>query len=297
MDIHQLRTFLAVLEHASFSGAAEAIHLTQSTVSFHIKSLETEVGTRLIDRRRGKARPTAAGRTLQEYAGKIVSLRGEAMARMQSEQRGEVGTVTVSASTIPGEYLLPPFLASFNRLHPKVQIDLRISDSQQALQELLGEKCDVALLGSRPPAARVTSEPFAPDDLILVAPAPNPFTPWPRVTHAELMHVPLILRETGSGTQRATLEFFRKAHLDPGRFTHALRVGSTQAARQSVIAGAGMTFISRCAVETDLRAGVLTRIACPRTPIRRHIFLARLKNATLSLPARALIDFLRSHIR
>jgi len=107
MDVGQLRTFLAVLEHGSFSHAAEALRIGQSTASFHIKALETSVGTRLLDRRGGRVRPTATGAVLRRYALRIVSLRDEALARLRAEESGEAGRLTIAASTIPGEYLLP----------------------------------------------------------------------------------------------------------------------------------------------------------------------------------------------
>src|SRR5262245_11822840 len=113
MDIDQLRTFLAVLDHGSFSHAAEARGIGQSTVSFHVKALETSVGAKLLDRRGGQVRPTATGNVLRRYALRIVSLRDEALARLRAEESGQVGRLTIAASTIPAEHLLPPVLAEF----------------------------------------------------------------------------------------------------------------------------------------------------------------------------------------
>ena len=103
MEIDQLRTFLSVLDHGGFSRAAEALRVGQSTVSFHVKALETAVGARLLDRRRGRVRATPAGRLLARYALKLVALRDEALARLRDEEAGERGRVRVAASTIPAE--------------------------------------------------------------------------------------------------------------------------------------------------------------------------------------------------
>src|SRR5438128_1730390 len=103
MEIDQLCTFLAVLEHGNFSRAAESLRLGQSTVSFHIKALESAVGARLIDRGGRGVRPTAAGRLLRRYATRLVALRDEALARLRTEEKGESGHLVIAASTIPAE--------------------------------------------------------------------------------------------------------------------------------------------------------------------------------------------------
>src|SRR5438552_2422241 len=127
MDLDQLRTFLAVLEHGNFSRAAQALRLTQSTVSFHVKALETELGARLVDRVGGRPssgstaiRPTAAGRVLRRYAGRLLALRDEAVARVAGEEHAHAGRVQIAASTIPAEYVLPGRLRDFQRGHPNV---------------------------------------------------------------------------------------------------------------------------------------------------------------------------------
>src|SRR5262245_48995833 len=100
MEIDQLRTFVAVLEHASFSRAGKALRIGQSTVSFHVKALESAVGARLCDRRGTRVRATGAGRVLRRYATRILALRAEAIEHLRGEERGEKGEVRVAASSV-----------------------------------------------------------------------------------------------------------------------------------------------------------------------------------------------------
>ena len=101
MEFDQLRTMLAVLEHGSFTRAAEALGLSQSTVSFHIKGLEASLGQRLLDRGRDGVQPTAQGDILRRYAERIVGLRAEALGRMKAEAEGQLGHVLLRGTRDP----------------------------------------------------------------------------------------------------------------------------------------------------------------------------------------------------
>src|SRR5262245_46080746 len=239
MEFDQLRTFLAVLEHKSFVRAGQALHLGQSTVSFHIKSLEQRVGATLLERGRGNVEPTAAGRVLLPYAERIIGLVDEAAARLRAGENGEVGRLVIAASTIPGEYLAPALLAEFRKRHPRIRVEMDVSDSEMATSALLAREADLALVGSKPRDRRLSASIFASDEVVLVGPAPNPFAPKGRLTLKELADVPLILREQGSGTRGAIARIL--PHL--GERAAVLRVGSSEAAKRCVQHGLGLAFV------------------------------------------------------
>ena len=296
MEFDQLRTFLAVLDHGSFSRAAVALHLGQSTVSFHIKALETGVGTRLLDRHGGRVRPTSSGRLLRRYAERILTLREEAMASLRAEETGESGSVVVAASTIPAEFLLPPVLAVLRRARPGVRVTVAVSDSRKAAATLLAQECDLALVGALPPDKRVVSVPFAHDEIVLAGPCPNPFAPDGRLEPEALGRTPLILREEGSGTRDAAAPLLA---FDSGPFARGplVQVGSTEAARRCVLEGLGLTFISRWAVEEDIAAGRVCLVELPGVPVRRELYALYLRSVSLSPAAEALLDALLQHFR
>jgi len=206
MDIDQLRTFLAVLEHGSFSRAAEALRVGQSTISFHIKALETAVGARVLDRHGGQVRPTATGAVLRRYAQRIVSLRDEALAKLRAEESGQAGRLTIAASTIPAEYLLPPVLAEFLAAHPNVAVTVEVSDSRKALVQLLAHECDLALVGARARDKRILYTPFAEDEVVLVGRPEGPPGRRKSVVR-DLGRARIVVREEGSGTRQAVAAF------------------------------------------------------------------------------------------
>ena len=286
MEFDQLRTFLAVLEHGSFVRAGQALHIGQSTVSFHIKSLEQRVDATLLERGRGRVAPTPAGRVLEPYARRIVGLCDEALVRLHAGESGEVGQLTIAASTIPGEYLLPPLLAEFRARHPRIQVEIYVSDSEKATAAVLVRECDLALVGRKPRDRRLVVSLFGSDEIVLVGPQPNPFAPAGKLTLKELRNVPLILREQGSGTRDAIARIL--PHL--GDQVPGLRIGSTEAAKRCVQHGLGLAFLSRQAVASELAAGRFQVVELPGTPVKRSFYVVRQRSVTPSAAAQVFLE-------
>ncbi len=288
MDLDRLRTFQAVVDKRSFSRAASSLGCTQSTVSFHIRALEDELGVTLLDRKRGQVRATAAGKLLLPYATRMATLASEARARLRQEENGEVGRIRLATSTVPGEYLLPPILARFRTEHPGVSFTVDISDTRRALAALLAGDCDVALVGARLPDRRLQFQAFADDEIVLVASPHLAEAARRKLSAAELRRAPLLLREEGSGTRLATRAFERSTDAAP-----IIEVGSTEALKRCAIAGLGLAFVSRLAAQDELADGRLVLVAAPGTPVRRRFHAARLSAAPLPTVARSFLSMLR----
>ena len=286
MELDQLRTFLAVIEHAGFTRAAEALGLSQSTVSFQIKALEAAAGTRLLDRGPGGVVPTPAGRVLRHHAERVIEALRAAEAALEAEAEGAHGQITVAASTIPGEYLLPPLLATLRRTHPGVSITIDVGDSGGAIAALLAGRCDLALVGTRPTDRRLATRPFADDEVVLVG---APGAEGVDATDPEVLRtVPLVLRKETSGTRAAVADLLAR-HAPAGA---RVVVGSTEAAKRCAAAGLGLAFVSRHAVADELRGGRLVEVALRGLPVRRRFWLATARRVTPSAAAAALVELL-----
>lgn len=268
----ELETFVAVVEHESFVAAAEALELAPSTVTFHVKALETRLGSRLLDRGGRRVRPTASGRRLLGHARALLAGHDAAIQAVTNAERGDAGEVRVAASSIPADYVLPPVLAAFAAKHPASQVLVSVTDSDGALEALLAERCDLAVVGKRTTNPRLAFAKVADDDIVLVS----------RADRTEALPLPVIGREAGSGTWSAVVSRLPAVARTPG-----LVVGSTEAARRCVLAGLGSTFLSRVAVEEDLASSRLRLVALDGTPIRRALWLARRRGATPSVVAKA----------
>ena len=288
MEFDQLRTLIAVLDHGSFTRAAEALGISQSTVSFHIKALEQDVATKLIDRGREGVHPTSHGKLLRRYADALLALRTEAEATLLAHDRGAVGRVVVAASTIPGEYLLPPALARLRSSHPEVSVVVQVSDSARAIAALNTDECDLALVGTVPQDRRLEVRAFAQDEIVLVGPVPNPYA---LKASDDLTGVPLVLRQEGSGTRDAVAAIVA-AGLGGGKRGATVEVGSSEAAKRCIAAGVGLGFVSKIAIADELERGLLQVISLDGTPVQRRFFIATRRGATLSPAATALLEVL-----
>ena len=280
MNIEQLRAFIAVVEYGTLSRAAEGLQLSQSTVSFRIKGLEESVGTRLLDRGGGEAKATGAGLLLLPYAQRILETAHQAAERIRGEAKEPSGEVCIAASTVPAEYLLPPLLGAFCQRYPAVSLKVRVSDSHGATRALLDGECALAFVGAdERDKRRVIGEPFALDEIVLVG-APGGPTKLPkRLLPQQLGGWSWVRREEGSGTRRAIDALLAEHQLE---LAGSIQLGSSEAVRRCVLAGLGVAFISRAAVERDLAEGTLQRIGFPGTPLRRRFYRLRLRTKSLS---------------
>ena len=218
MDLRQLEIFVKVTELKSFSKAAEALFLTQPTVSEHIRTLEQELGVRLLDRLGRGAESTAAGRLLLSHATRILQLQREALQAMDSFQGRLAGELLVAASTIPGEYVLPPLIGRFKEKFPDIAITLLIGDSRAVVDWVAEGRAEVGVVGARLPHRGVEYRELMPDELVLVVPAGHPWHGKKEVGLEDLRTEPLLLRERGSGTRAALESALAQAGLDLSAF-------------------------------------------------------------------------------
>jgi DNA-binding transcriptional LysR family regulator len=260
MNLDHLKTFQEVVRLGSFSEVAKKLSISQPAVSFQIQKLEHELGMRLIDRTQRAITLTAAGKRLLSFAESIESER-ELLQNDLEQMREEVsGELLIAASTIPGEFLLPPLLAKFKHLHPAVRVQVDISDSLTVINGVRDNAYEVGFCGVAPEGQDLASFKIASDEIVLIVFPDHPFVQRGEVPPADLEGEPLIFRETTSGTQRNLENYLARAGIDPGKFTPNLVLGSTHAVVSAVAAGAGIAFVSNLAIQRSLALGLVRQI-------------------------------------
>jgi DNA-binding transcriptional LysR family regulator len=297
MDLRALEVFCKIIELRSFSRAAEAVLLTQPTVSGHIKALETELGLRLLERAGKTVTPTRAGEILYGYARRILTLREEAQQAINQHKGGLKGHLALGASTIPGAYILPPLAAIFKREHPEVTISLHISGSRDIVRGVIDGTCEVGMVGARFEETRVHYETFAQDELVLAVPAAHPWASRSTVRPSELAGQPFIMRERGSGTRKVMEEALTDHAVNPGSLHVVLEVGGNEAVRQALKAGAGISVISYRAIEDEIRHKMLAALRIHGVKMVRDFFLVTHKSRSRSPLAKAFLCFLEQSAR
>lgn len=295
MDLHRLEIFCKVAELKSFTLAAEALSLSQPTVSEHIRSLEEMAGDTLVDRWGRELRLTPAGQVLHRYAVKLLHLREEALQAL-AVLRGELaGRVVIGASTIPGSYLLPQILGAFKAKHPILQIFLRIANTAAVAEMVLKGEVGLGLVGSRLPEKRLGFTEVYQDELTLAVSPQHSWAVREEVELAELYGQPCIVRERGSGTQMAVKEILAAHGLDFDKLTVAAEMPNTEAVRQCLKAGMGIGILSRLAVAAELKYGDLVAVRLRGVELRRPLYLVQRQGRELPLVYQAFGKFVRQN--
>ncbi len=296
IDLRRLEVFAKVAELGSFSRAAEALYLTQPTISEHVRALEEEVGVQLLDRLGRGAIPTPAGQLLLGYARRILGLTAEARQALEHFQGRMSGTLIVGGSTIPGEYVLPALVGQFKGKYPDIAISLLVGSSRQVSEWVEEGRVEVGVVGAQPASRALESRALMADELVIVVPADHPWARRQSVTLADVRSEPLILRERGSGSREALERALAAAGAQLGDFRIAGEMGSTQAVKQAVRAGVGLSLISKRAVEDECRARLLACVKLADLVVRRSFYLVTHRDRTRSPLAQAFVDFVESQI-
>jgi DNA-binding transcriptional LysR family regulator len=294
VDFRHLESFCRVADLRSFSKAADDLFLTQPTVSGHILSLEQSLGLRLLDRTGREARLTKGGQIFYHYASKILASRREALNALSEFSEGINGDLSLGASTIPGEYLLPKLLGDFKKEHPRLNISLKIADSKEVAQYILQDKVELGMTGARLRHPSLHYDLFEQDEIIIVGRTAPRGHQKQRISFEEMLNEPWVVREEGSGTQMAVEKALKKKNRSLRHLNQTIEMGSTSSVKEAVKAGLGFAFISRRAVEQELGQGLLSSIQLEGIePISRQIYIVLLQGKTFSPMGMKFLQYLK----
>jgi len=296
MDTRQLAAFCAVVERKSFSQAAERLGVTQPAVSLQIRSLEQRLGRQLLDRSGRRVEPTEAGLRLYASAQRLLQLEEQLLEELASDDEGLVaGTLELGASTGPGGSVVPVLLCQFQARYPDVHVRLTVSDTQTIVAQVADRALELGIVGAGRRHRGVIFEPFFRDEVVLAVPASHPFA-GKTVSLEELRTEPLIVMQEGAGVRQVIEDELRKAGTRLRDLDVQLELGLQESVRSAVLAGHGMTFISRLAIEADLATGVIATARVRGLDPVREIFLTRASGRSETRAARAFVAFAREHL-
>jgi DNA-binding transcriptional LysR family regulator len=289
MELRYIEIFCAVVELKSFSKAAQALHLTQPTISVHIKSLEDEFSTKLLDRLGRTILPTQDGEILYRYAKEIVALKENARRAMERVTGTVSGKLAIGASTIPGEYILPQILAKFRKAYPDVFPTLRIGDSSDIYESVLRGEVDLGVIGKAVKDKNIITRKYLGDELVLAAPAAYKASVLQK---DECRRVPLLVREKGSGSRSSLEEQLGRIGLTMDSLNIIAEIGSSQALIQAVKAGMGLAFTSRLSVQDEIERGTLKAVKLKGILVHRNFYVITHRLRFNSLICKSFIEFL-----
>lgn len=292
ISIRQLEVFVATAEYCSFTKAAEELHLTQSTVSMHIRTLEETLQVRLIERgARRKFVLTEEGKQVYFAAGDILA-RVEALQENRTEPDHEL--LRIGTSTVPAQFLLPKLLSGFLQKHAGVRYLLRRGDSEHVIADLKQGEVRIALTGYRSGDRSFIFQEIAKDHLVLITQNNDQFRFLQQQGRKgnDLLSYPLIAREESSGTQHAADEFLRKLHVD--NLNIIARMDNPETIKASVAEGMGVSVISDLAVSAEVKAGKFLAFPFEAEDDARKLFIAWRRDVLLTPMELKFIQYVRS---
>jgi DNA-binding transcriptional LysR family regulator len=284
MNVTLVETFLAVVAARSFRRAGARLGLSQPTVSQHVRRLEAHLGVQLVERRATGALPTPDAERFLPYAETLVAVSRRAVEAVTGRR------VAVGASTNVGAYLLPPYLRAWRDLTPPgPPVDIVIDRNPAVAERLARGEIDVAVMEWRSETPGYRAELWRRERLVVVVSPSHPWAGRGVLPPRALREAPMIGGEAGTGTGR----LLRALLGSPlGDIPIALTLPSTEAVKQAVKAGLGVSIVLASAVVDEVRAGSLCALDLEDVPLAKDIWAVRRNDLPPGAPARRFTELL-----
>lgn len=295
MDLWQLKIFVNVVDHKSFSRAGEKVFLSQPTVSSHIKELEEYFQCRLIDRLSRQAVPTKAGELLYSYAKRLLNTREEAEAAISNFLGQAKGHLIIGGSTIPSGYIIPRHIGAFCKKFPDISISVKSGNTAVITSAVLQGEIEIGIVGAGSDEPDISQEKLIDDEMKLILPVSHAWADRKSVRCKEIFSVPFIAREHGSGTWKSISRSMSEAGYHAEDLNIIARMGNTVSVIQTILNNAGISILSTIAVEDYIKTGQLKAISVDGLELYRSFFLTTHRKRTISPLSAIFLSFLKDH--
>jgi len=294
MNLGYLITYIEVIKRGSFSEVAAKLSISQPAVSLQIQKLERDLGVRLIDRSQKVMTMTEAGKRLLIFARSIEKEWGRLQLDLDRLREEVTGELIIAASSIPGNFLLPPILAEFRALHPTVRARALISDSVNVVAEVRDGTYDVGFCGYLPEGQELEAPKVGQDEIVLIVFPEHPFARRKAISLNDLEGEPIIFREETSGTQRTLEALLSQAGFDIKTQSPSLVLSTTQAIVSAVEAQAGIAFVSNLAIKKSLALGQVKQVPVKGLKLNRDFYCVYRRERIVSRLLEEFIAFVQA---
>lgn len=294
MNLEQIKTFISVVNHKSFSLAAKELFLSQPTISTHIKSLEEELKVQLLVRSTKDVMLTEVGLTFYPYAVKMIATENEALMQLHGEAFNVQGNVTFAVSSVPANYVVPPFLAYAFRHNPEVSYKVEESDSMDVIHKISHYEAEIGIGGLDSQNSKCIFEPLLKDHIVLITPNTEYYRKMEGHFPVEKLNEErYVRREVGSGTKIVSDALEKQLHLHFHEKNVVAQMGNTETIKHAVSEGVGIAFISKLAIKEFLKLGKILSFELEGGQAQREFYLIYHKERLLSPTAVNTIELLR----
>ena len=256
----RLRVFHTVAHRLSFTRAAAELFITQPAVTKHIKELEHQLNVQLFKRNGSSITLTNAGKILLQYAEKIAQQYAELETELAQLNNMESGVLHIGGSTTVAQTILPKILALFKKAYPAVNFTFIQANTDVITQLVLAEKIDIAIVEGAAHYPQIAYAPFAKDEIVLVTRANNQLSKKVEITPKQLLQIPLVLREAGSGTLDVIFNALEAVGVNPKELQVEIQLESSIAIKQYLLYSETATFLSIQSVVSEIKYNELSVI-------------------------------------
>src|ERR1044072_4226157 len=257
MEVRDLQVFLSVARHLNYTRAGEEVHLSQPSVSVRIKQLEAQLGVKLFEQLGKKVALTEAGQLLLPYAHRVITAVEDARHAIEELQGLDRGSLRIGASTTPGMYIIPRTIARFKELHPQIDVHLGIQDTREVGDGVIRNEFDFGFVGGHLAGDEVNVIPWLTDELVLIVPSTHRLASKKNLKPNDLDKERFIDRESGSATRATVADRLKEWAI---QLETVMEMENPESVKKAVQSGLGIAFISKFAVETELKARSLVAI-------------------------------------
>lgn len=285
-SLRQMQIFQEVAQHLSYTRAAESLNLTQPATFAQVRQLEDHLGQTLIERLGKTLYLTEAGKLVLQTAQRMLDEADNldtALAELDGLVRGRLRLAVVSTA----KYEMPARIGAFIAAHPGIDVTLTVGNREELMARFASNADDLYVFGTPPRELRAASRVFGENPLVVIAPVGHPLAGRGSLTLADLARYPFVTRESGSGTRLAVERAFDAAGVVPQR---VIELGANEAVKQGVIAGLGLSVLSRSTVLLELRHGYLVELDVAAFPIMREWYAIWPEGKRLSRVAAAFLS-------
>ncbi len=294
MNVSQLKAFVMVVEHESFSEAARAMGISQPAVTMQVQALESAVGATLLERRYRAVGLTEAGRALLPHARTVLAELELARQELEALSETVTGRVAIAASTTPGQYVLPRLLGGFVAEHPDVGVAVEVMDTSAVIDAVAAGDAQMGVTGAEVAGTKVVFEPWGTDELVVVCAPADELAGRSNVPLSVLAEHPFIMREAGSGTRIVAEGVLHAGGVDPADLNVVMELGTNEAVVSAVEGGMGVGIVSRWVADKALSLRTVAEVDAEGFPHSRPLFIATGRIGA-SRATEALLEYLRSH--
>lgn len=294
INLKQLEAFVTTAEYSSFTKAAEALYLTQSTVSAHINAMEQVLGVRLIQRgSRRRVQLTAEGKQAYDLAKEILN-RCHSLQNLGNTI--EQCQLAVGASSVPSQYLVPELMSGFLSRNPDSRYVLQRGDSDRIHRLMKQGDVRIGFVGAALNREEYNYHVVTGDRLVLITANTENYRRLKRAetTGRELLHEPMILREESSGTRKAMEAYLNRCNIPARSLDLVAQIDNTEAIKSSVIRGIGVSVVSELTVREELESGKLLSFDLDSGGVFRNIYLTWRKDIVLTNVEQKFVEFVKA---